>query len=87
MKDYLKSETKLADPRPLINVCDKHDMVEELTAYLYSKSMVKFIEVRRNACPSMLAVMFRVSRLRCVHRSAFSVERSALSVWGSDAVW
>eukprot|EP00286_Rhodomonas_abbreviata_P018853 CAMPEP_0181303774 /NCGR_PEP_ID=MMETSP1101-20121128/8752_1 /TAXON_ID=46948 /ORGANISM="Rhodomonas abbreviata, Strain Caron Lab Isolate" /LENGTH=1715 /DNA_ID=CAMNT_0023409399 /DNA_START=168 /DNA_END=5311 /DNA_ORIENTATION=+ len=45
VKDYLKSEAKLADPRPLINVCDKHDMVEELTAYLYSKSMVKFIEV------------------------------------------
>ena len=24
-------QTKLPDPRPLINVCDKHDMVEELT--------------------------------------------------------
>ena len=45
VKDFLKAETKLADPRPLINVCDKHDMVEELTQYLYSKSMMKYIEV------------------------------------------
>ena len=40
VKDFLKAETKLADPRPLINVCDKHDMVEELTQYLHSKSLV-----------------------------------------------
>ena len=45
VKDFLKAETKLADPRPLINVCDKHDMVEELTQYLHSKSMIKYIEV------------------------------------------
>eukprot|EP00960_Hanusia_phi_P031210 749147-Hanusia_phi.AAC.5 len=45
VKDFLKSEAKLADPRPLINVCDKHDMVEELTQYLYGKSMMKYIEV------------------------------------------
>ena len=45
VKDFLKAETKLVDPRPLINVCDKHDMVEELTQYLYGKSMIKYIEV------------------------------------------
>lgn len=33
------------DPRPLINVCDKHDMVEELTQYLHAKNMMKYIEV------------------------------------------
>jgi len=45
VKDFLKSETKLPDPRPLINVCDKNDMVEELTQYLYGKGMMKYIEV------------------------------------------
>ena len=45
VKDFLKQETKLVDPRPLINVCDKHDMVEELTQYLHGKNMMKYIEV------------------------------------------
>jgi clathrin heavy chain len=38
-------EAKLPDPRPLIHVCDRYDFVEELTAYLYSNNLQKYIEV------------------------------------------
>lgn len=38
-------EAKLPDPRPLIHVCDRYDFVEELTAYLYSNNLLKYIEV------------------------------------------
>ena len=38
-------DAKLADPRPLIHVCDRNDFVEELTAYLYSNNLLKYIEV------------------------------------------
>ena len=30
--------------RPLINVCDRYDMVNELTRYLYSNNMLRYIE-------------------------------------------
>ena len=38
-------EAKLADPRPLIHVCDRFDFVDEMTAYLYSNNLNKYIEV------------------------------------------
>jgi clathrin heavy chain len=38
-------ETKLADPRPLIHVCDRFDFVDEMTAYLYNNNQTKYIEV------------------------------------------
>jgi len=44
VKDFLK-EAKLPDPRPLIYVCDLHGFVGELTTYLYSNSLMKYIEV------------------------------------------
>lgn len=44
VKEFLK-ESKLQDPRPLIHVCDRFDYVEELTQYLYSNNMLKYIEV------------------------------------------
>lgn len=44
VKEYLKS-AKLADPRPLIHVCDRHDFVEELAEYLYTNSLIQYIEV------------------------------------------
>eukprot|EP00928_Gymnodinium_smaydae_P000827 TRINITY_DN1030_c0_g1_i3.p1 TRINITY_DN1030_c0_g1~~TRINITY_DN1030_c0_g1_i3.p1 ORF type:complete len:1741 (-),score=474.00 TRINITY_DN1030_c0_g1_i3:126-5348(-) len=44
VKDFLK-EAKLPDPRPLIYVCDLHGFVAELTEYLYSNSLMKYIEV------------------------------------------
>lgn len=44
VKQYLK-DAKLPDPRPLIHVCDRHDMVDELTQYLVSNNLLKFVEV------------------------------------------
>jgi clathrin heavy chain len=38
-------EAKLPDPRPLIHVCDRHDYVDELTAYLHTNNLQKYIEV------------------------------------------
>lgn len=37
-------DTKLPDARPLINVCDRFDMVHDLTTYLYGNNMLRFIE-------------------------------------------
>ena len=37
-------EAKLQDSRPLINVCDRHDMISDLTHYLYNNQMLRFIE-------------------------------------------
>lgn len=42
--EFLKS-AKLPDQLPLIIVCDRFDMVDDLTAYLYSNGMTKFIEI------------------------------------------
>jgi len=44
VRDFLK-EMRLPDQRPLINVCDRHDMVEDLTHYLYTNNMSKYIEL------------------------------------------
>lgn len=37
-------EAKLPDARPLINVCDRYDLVEDLTSYLYNNNLLKYIE-------------------------------------------
>jgi clathrin heavy chain len=37
-------EANLPDARPLINVCDRYDMVADLTKYLQSKGMQRYIE-------------------------------------------
>jgi clathrin heavy chain len=44
VKIFLK-EAKLADPLPLIIVCDRFDFVHDLILYLYQNALVKFIEV------------------------------------------
>ena len=44
VKEYLKG-AKLADPRPLIHVCDRYDFIDELTEYLYLNSLLQYIEV------------------------------------------
>jgi clathrin heavy chain len=44
VRDFLM-EARLQDQLPLINVCDKHDMVEELVKYLYTNNMLKFIQI------------------------------------------
>jgi len=58
VKDFLK-EAKLPDPRPLIYVCDLHGFVDELTQYLYSNSLMKYIEVyvvkvNSTKCPEVI---------------------------------
>ncbi|EFJ17279.1 hypothetical protein SELMODRAFT_115182 [Selaginella moellendorffii] len=37
-------EIQLPDARPLINVCDRFGFIPELTHYLYSKNMLRYIE-------------------------------------------
>ena len=44
VRDFLK-EALPPDQRPLINVCDRFDMVEDLTHFLYSNNMSKYIEL------------------------------------------
>jgi len=44
VRDFLK-EARLPDQRPLINVCDRFDMVEDLTHFLYTNNMSKYIEL------------------------------------------
>ena len=43
VKDFLK-DSKLADPRPLINVCDKHGFVDDLVKFFHGNNQMKFIE-------------------------------------------
>ncbi|KAJ8613811.1 hypothetical protein CTAYLR_004926 [Chrysophaeum taylorii] len=47
VKDFLM-DARLADPRPLIHVCDRHGFIEEMTSYLYSNNLTKYIEVYCN---------------------------------------
>jgi len=42
-KNFLM-ETKLPDARPLINVCDRFGFVPDLTHYLYTSNMLRYIE-------------------------------------------
>lgn len=42
VKNFLM-EQKLPDARPLINVCDRHDMVQDLTNYLYQNNMLRWM--------------------------------------------
>lgn len=44
VKDFLK-EIKLADPKPLIFLCDIHGYVDELTKYLYKNNFNRYIEI------------------------------------------
>jgi clathrin heavy chain len=44
VKDFLK-EMKLANPTPLIYLCDMHNFIDELTRYLYKNKFNKFIEI------------------------------------------
>lgn len=44
VKEFLM-DAKLPDPKPLIYVCDRHGFIEEMTGYLYSNNLKKYIEV------------------------------------------
>ena len=37
-------DAKLPDARPLINVCDRFGMVADLTTFLYTNNMIRYIE-------------------------------------------
>lgn len=61
VKDFLK-ELKLADPKPLIFLCDIHNFVDELTKYLYKNNFNKYIEiylfkVNPNMTPQVLGAL------------------------------
>jgi len=43
VRDFLK-EAKLADQLPLIIVCDRYDFVDDLTRFLYTNNMSRYIE-------------------------------------------
>ncbi|ETO04401.1 clathrin heavy chain, partial [Reticulomyxa filosa] len=45
VKAFLLESNKIKDPRPLIHVCDRHGYVDELTSYLYTNQLYRFIEV------------------------------------------
>lgn len=55
-------DAKLADARPLINVCDRHGMVADLTAYLHANGMTRYIEayvqkVNPGAAPAVVGAL------------------------------
>ena len=61
VKDFLK-DIKLADPKPLIFLCDIHGYIDELTKYLYKNNFNRFIEiylfkVNPNATPLVLGTL------------------------------
>ena len=43
LKKFLM-EVKLADMRPLINICDRFDMVTDMTTFLYKQGLTRYIE-------------------------------------------
>jgi clathrin heavy chain len=61
-RDFLM-EARLTDQLPLINVCDKHGYIEELTKYLYTNSMLKFIQIYVNDMNPMSAPLVVASLL------------------------
>ena len=64
VKDFLK-EAKLADPRPLIHVSEKHGFIDELTKYLFNNKQKQYIEVylhrvNQAAAPKVLSTLLEV---------------------------
>jgi len=44
VKEFLMTQN-LQDLMPLVNVCDKHDFVDELIIYLYKNSKLRYVEI------------------------------------------
>lgn len=63
-KNFLM-EAKLPDARPLINVCDRFGYVPDLTHYLYTNNMLRYIEgyVQKVQSPYNLVIYF--SKCKC----------------------
>lgn len=55
-KNFLM-EAKLPDARPLINVCDRFGFVPDLTHYLYTNNMLRYIEGYVQKVNILLAVV------------------------------
>jgi clathrin heavy chain len=64
VRDFLM-EARLQDQLPLINVCDKHDMVEDLVKYLYTNNMLKFIQIYVTDMNPMSAPKVAAALLDC----------------------
>jgi clathrin heavy chain len=61
VRDFLKN-AKVADPRPLIYLCDMHGYIDDLTKYLYQTKQLKCIEiflfkVNSQASPKVLGTL------------------------------
>lgn len=61
VKDFLK-ELKMANPKPLMMLCDIHGYTEELTKYLLKNNLPKYIEmylfkINPGAAPIVLGTM------------------------------
>lgn len=61
VKVYLM-EARLRDPRPLINVCDRFDFVDDLVRFLMKNNQVKFVEgyvqrVNPTRCPEVVGAL------------------------------
>jgi hypothetical protein len=60
-KNFLM-EAKLPDARPLINVCDRFGFVPDLTHYLYTNNMLRYIEgYVQKVCTSLNSLLFWAS--------------------------
>ena len=74
--------------RPLINVCDRYDMVNELTRYLYSNNMLRYIEGYAQKVHPAFSLMLHVG-LWCHARElpdaqlSAHANRSPRSPWAS----
>ena len=74
--------------RPLINVCDRYDMVNELTRYLYSSNMLRYIEgyaqkVRLACCPPAAALRTQGPQCRAWHKGRHTFLERASAKYSS----
>ena len=72
----MKSQS-VKDPRPLIHLCDRHGYIDELTRYLYSNNMARFIEVYVQVRQAS-----KPARKRLDERSRKGVERAGPRHYG-----
>ena len=84
MKNFLK-EAKLADPMPLMIVCDRFDYVAELVLYLHQNGLQRFIEVfiqriNPSRTPAVVAVMLDIGCDAEVIQSMLQTAPPAFSV-------
>jgi clathrin heavy chain len=65
-KNFLM-EAKLPDARPLINVCDRHGYVPDLTHYLYANNMLRYIEgyVQKVSCDLLISGSVHLLYMKC----------------------